>query len=167
VPIFFVQGLRRAMALPTMLLIELRSAFKSCARQSALRAARSAFSTSPLRWKTKSAYRDLSKPLSAYTTPLKSDRPDPDKEKTHSRIVPEVRRVPSGPARDLVPSPKKSTSVTPGKRSEVPMKILPKAQITPELTLSPRERLEVEFLTRKPPKSKPRESKTGRSEDTS
>ena len=155
------------MALPTMLLIELPSAFNSCARQqSALRAARSAFSTSPLRWKTKSAYRDLSKPHSADTTPLKSDGSDHDKEKTHSRITPDARRVLSGPARDLVPSLKKSTSVTSGRRSEVPMKILPKAQITPELALSPRERLEVEFLTRKPPKPKPKESKTGRSEDT-
>lgn len=39
-------------------------------------------------------------------------------------------------------------------RSNVPARLLPKARVSPDLTLSPRERLQIEYETRRPPKAK-------------
>ncbi len=53
----------------------------------------------------------------------------------------------------LVPQAPKAGAVERPQRSDVPARLLPKAQISANLTLSPKERLQIEYETRRPPKA--------------
>jgi hypothetical protein len=54
---------------------------------------------------------------------------------------------------ELVPRTPKPGPLQHPRRSDIPARLLPKAQISPELTLSPKERLRIEFETRRPPRA--------------
>ena len=53
----------------------------------------------------------------------------------------------------LVPRIPKPASLQDPRRSDIPARLLPKAQISPGLILSPKERLQIEYETRRPPKT--------------
>lgn len=53
---------------------------------------------------------------------------------------------------ELVPRTPRPGSLRYPQRSDVPARVLPRAQISPGLTLSPKERMRIEFETRRPPK---------------
>jgi hypothetical protein len=57
--------------------------------------------------------------------------------------------------RDVGNTPRSYVDVDTGKEVPVPMKVLPKAQLTPELVLNAKERMQLEFITRRTPKREP------------
>ena len=59
-----------------------------------------------------------------------------------------------GQETDLFPQKEEQTAVDTERRVPVPLRAIPKAQLTPNLRLSPRERLHIEVLTRQQPKLK-------------
>jgi hypothetical protein len=135
--------------LPTSLVVEVRLAFQQCARQHvSLR--RTRFSTF--------------QPL------LKKRKPQSNKDKdsvpiqvVHHRVL-QARRdaearaaQTSSESRELVPLPNEEKSLDSGRKVDVPLRVIPKAEITPNLTLTPKERLHIEQLTRRlPPRSEAR-----------
>ena len=78
---------------------------------------------------------------------LKSAQPASSKGKSNTTGL--VRRVP------------KPGALQHAQRSNVPARLLPKAWVSPELTLSPRERLQIEYETRRPPKAKEKPGEHG------
>ncbi|KIX00441.1 uncharacterized protein Z518_10580 [Rhinocladiella mackenziei CBS 650.93] len=127
-------------SIPAVLIAEVRTAFQVCSKQyTATR--RTRFST----WR----------PL------LKSSPPTREIENlpiqvVHSRL--KARQTPSLPKKAptnkelvLVEEEEEKKSLDTGRKVEVPLKVIPKAEIAPNLTLSPKERLHIEQLTRKPP----------------
>jgi hypothetical protein len=146
------------MTLSNLLLFELRFAFKTCARQHTTRPYRiRSFSQLQPLFRKKHARSDSEvKPPSSVEITTKGNIPPPgDRPRVDSIHVPTNE---SGSSRELVPCPSTPTSVSKGKRADVPMKVIPKAQITPELTLTPKERLEIEFMTRRPPRTEAKKS---------
>lgn len=63
---------------------------------------------------------------------------------------------------NLVPQTPKAGAVERPRRSDIPARLLPKAQISPGLTLSPKERLQIEYETRRPPKAPEKPGEQGR-----
>ncbi|EHY52381.1 hypothetical protein HRR83_003048 [Exophiala dermatitidis] len=135
---------------PPVLLLAVRAAFQSCARQYAA-SRRTQFST--LRPLLKSPQQ----PRRADNLPI---------QVVHSQLKAQ-KKSQASPSPSLPPSPQASTEVVPvakdekavdsGRKVEVPMKIIPKAEIAPNLTLSPKERLHIEQLTRSlPPRTEPK-----------
>ena len=139
------------MSLPTFLVTELRQVFRTCARS-----------------------HTSCRPRSFTNTPWCSQRtptPTSGELKTNedaSRVIghshkksSESKIIAKGHAQAKAPSPSQSTDIVPrsqdgkaldGERTtQVPMRIVPKAQITPNLRLKPLERLHVEQLTRRTP----------------
>lgn len=55
-------------------------------------------------------------------------------------------------SKELVPRPDEDTSLETAHKVNVPLRVIPKAQITPNLRLSPKERMHIEQLTRAPPR---------------
>lgn len=146
------------MTLPNLLLFELRLAFKTCAKQHTTRPHEiRSFSTLQPLFKKKHARSDneMKRPSSVEITTENNISPPRGRPQANSLNVPTNEL---GSSRELVPDPSKSTSVSKRKRADVPMKIIPKAQITPEVTLTPKERLEIEFMTRRPPRTEAKKS---------
>jgi hypothetical protein len=146
------------MTLPNLLLFELRLAFKTCAKQHTTRRheIRSFSTLQPLSKKKHARPDSEVKPSLSVEITTKSNISPP-----HVRPHADSLNVPtneSRSSRELVPDPSKPTSVSKRKRADVPMKIIPKAQITPEVTLTPKERLEIEFVTRRPPRTEAKKS---------
>lgn len=55
-------------------------------------------------------------------------------------------------SKELVPRPDEDISLETAHKVNVPLRVIPKAQITPNLRLSPKERMHIEQLTRAPPR---------------
>jgi hypothetical protein len=146
------------MTLPNLLLFELRLAFKTCAKQHTTRPHEiRSFSTLQPLFKKKHVRSDSEiKPPSSVEITTKSNI-SPPRERPQADSL-NVSTNELGSSRELVPDPSKPTSVSKRKRADVPMKIIPKAQITPEVTLTPKERLEIEFMTRRPPRTEAKKS---------
>jgi hypothetical protein len=148
------------MTLPNLLLVELRLAFQTCARQQrACRQQSRPFRTvQPLFKRRPSRSGTEVPPPRRLEVTKKSDasaaRFPPPADPYH------VPTDASASSRELIPDPSKPTSVSERKRADVPMKVIPKAQITPEVTLTPKERLQIEFLTRRPPRTEEKKSKS-------
>jgi len=140
-------------------MVELRIAFQTCARLHKLRRQIRPFGTLQPLFKRKQSRSDREATLlPSLETTEKSDasavRAPPQDNPHH------VPSNESGSSRELIPDPSKRSSLTEGKRADVPMRIIPKAQITPELTLTPKERLQIEFLTRRPPRTEEKKSRS-------
>lgn len=146
------------MTLPNLLLFEIRIAFHSCAMQHRARRqhVRSFAALQPLFKRKQSRSGTIVAPLPSLGVTEKVDdvatRASPQADSHHAPTDQ------PGSLRELVPDPSKSRSVSGRKRADVPMKIIPKAQITPELTLTPPERLQIELLTRRPPRTEAKKS---------
>lgn len=134
-------------SLPTLLVVEMRSAFKACARQHQ-RSTTRLFSTVPQRYRQgphppKGGSKQPQWPYNGALTPQKPaqaqniQRDDGRDQKNET---------------ELVPQQKEQTALDTGRRVPVPMRAIPQAQITPNLKLSPRERLHIEVLTRQQPR---------------
>lgn len=146
------------MTLPNLLLFELRLAFKTCAKQHTTRPHEiRSFSTLQPLFKKKHARSDSEiKPPSSVEITTKSNISPPRERPQADSLNVSINEL--GSSRELVPDLSKPTSVSKRKRADVPMKIIPKAQITPEVTLTPKERLEIEFMTRRPPRTEAKKS---------
>lgn len=131
------------MALPTFLMVEMRLAFKNCAQQhknSNLKYVRS-FSNAAIRRKGPPQSKLPSRPNDEAFTASKASQ-DLDSKSGHGTAEKEQ----TGLARQ---EPEK-TAVGTERRVPVPLKVIPKAQLGPQVNLTPRQRLHVEMMTRRP-----------------
>ncbi len=132
-------------SLPPGLVAKVRSAFQACSRQHAA-SKRTQFSTF--------------RPLFKKSAPSKKKDQLPI-QVVHSQLQAQKEAAAKAAAKEstskgLVPSCDEAKSLDTGRRVEVPLKVIPKAEITPNLTLSPKERLQIEQLTRRlPPRAEP------------
>lgn len=97
--------------------------------------------------------------LAAIKTPHDVERSDKPSHKPPARTGHQAssRRKTT----DLVPQTSKPGSLQRPRRPEVPARLLPKAQISPDLNLSAKERLQIEYETRRPPKALAKPGKLG------
>ena len=139
--------------LPPFLVAEVRQAFQSCSRQYAA-SRRSEFSTLYPRLKaSKAPKKNNNLPIQVIHSRLQAQQ----KEEEDARL--EASSEGLGPdSKELVPQEEKEQSLDTKRKIPVPMKVIPKAEIAPGLTLSPKERLHIEQLTRKLP---PRQEQKG------
>jgi hypothetical protein len=138
------------------ILLELRLAFRTCAVPRSSSHLRQAFfsthrclqqrgaaqSPKPLNPKKKSKLSLAKRPEN--TTALSQDGND-GLPATGAKEAP----------RDVGNAPRSYRDVDTGKQVPVPMKVLPKAQLTPELVLNAKERMQLEYITRRTPKREP------------
>lgn len=128
------------MALPNFLIIEMRLAFKNCTQQynrSSLRC----FSSTAIRKDDPPSNRPSNDPYNRAVSPKKPSN------------TTEGGREHGGQAQDrtgLVTQDSEKKAVGASRRVPVPLKVIPKAQLGPNVHLSPRQRLHVEMLTRRP-----------------
>lgn len=140
----------------TPILHELRLAFRACAQPRSSCQSRQAFFST---FRSLQARQD---PLSARQS-NKKPKPDLDvalrREATPADTQNEDRVLtsenPEERSGDVIPRPRSYRDVQTGKRVPVPMKVMPKAQLTPELVLNPKERMQLEYITRRLPKREP------------
>lgn len=130
---------------------EVRLAFKHCARrQSIFKVERRTLTiSSPLRARNRGTHGAVT--ASPSEKKLKDianlpETPNPSAPKSGDRKSGRSHTT------QLVPRISKAGTLEHPPRSEVPARLLPKAQISPDLTLSPKERLQIEYETRRPPK---------------
>ena len=146
------------MTLPNLLLVDVRLAFQTCARQHRTSRGQSRHfrTVQPLfkRGQPRSS-KQVTPPPSLGASKKDNVLPARDPSEAAPQNVPMNDPASS---RQLVPDSSKPTSVTGRNRTDVPMKIIPKAQITPELTLTPKEQLQIEFMTRRPPRTEAKKS---------
>ncbi|KAJ9498156.1 hypothetical protein H2202_006307 [Exophiala xenobiotica] len=132
-------------SLPPGLVAEVRLAFQTCSRQHAA-SKRTQFST----------FRPLFK-----KSPPSKKKDHPPIQVVHSQLQAQKAAAAKTAAnkttsKDLVPRSDEAKSLDTGRKVEVPLKVIPKADIAPNLTLSPKERLQIEQLTRRlPPRAEP------------
>lgn len=138
------------------LLLELRLAFRACALPRSSPHLRQAFF---------STHRCLQQPRGAESsTPSNSEkkpklsiakRPNatPATNQDGNNELPMAKRKER--SRDIGHAPRSYRDVDTGKQVPVPMKVLPKAQLTPELVLNSKQRMQLEFITRRTPKREP------------
>ncbi|KIV94451.1 hypothetical protein PV10_02218 [Exophiala mesophila] len=134
--------------LPTALLVQVRVAFATCSRQHAV-SRKSQFSTlrplfrkAPEKPKTP---KSVSIQVAHHRAQLQKEQ-----EKEKERQATSSQRTHD--TKELVPRSKEDTSVSTERKFQVPLKVIPKAQIAPNVSLSPRERLQLEELTRRTPR---------------
>jgi hypothetical protein len=124
-------------SLPPSLVADIRHAFRSCARQH-LASRRTQFSTSQaLLKKSKSTGENKNVQLEAQK-----------KARAQSVLPPKPRQAAST---DLIPHEQDGRALDHGRKVEVPMRVIPKADIAPDVELKPKERMAIEQLTRRPP----------------
>ncbi|KAL2403002.1 hypothetical protein ABEF93_006645 [Exophiala dermatitidis] len=135
---------------PSVLLLAVRAAFQSCARQYAA-SRRTQFSTlRPLLKSPQQPRRADNLPIQVVHSQLQAQK------KSQASPSPSLPPNPQA-GTELVPAAKDEKAVDSGRKLEVPMKVIPKAEIGPNLTLSPKERLHIEQLTRSlPPRTEPK-----------
>lgn len=134
--------------LPPVLLAEVRFAFQVCGRQH-VATRRTRFSTCPPLFKKPQNKAKNTLPIQVIHSQLQAQ-----KQKDNGPTP--VHEEPAA-AKELVPSSEEKTSLDTQRKVEVPLKVIPKAEIIPNLTLSPKERLQIEQLTRRmPPRSEPK-----------
>ena len=135
--------------LPPLLLAEVHYAFQVCGRQHAA-TRRTHFSTCPPLFKKSQKSKKNDLPIQV----IHNQKLQAQKQRDDASTP--VGQKPSA-GTELVPSQKQETSLDTGRKVEVPLKVIPKAELTPNLTLSPKERLQIEQLTRRmPPRSEPK-----------
>lgn len=132
-------------SLPSNLLAEIRHAFQSCSKQYAA-SRRTHFSTvSPRLKASRPAKNEKDLPIQVVHNRLQN------KKKHHVTSRSE--------SRELIPQKEEDKSLGSRRKVEVPLKVIPEANIAPGLTLSPKERLHIEQLTRAlPPREEPKSS---------
>lgn len=136
------------MSLPSSFLADFRLAFSQCRPRRDL-AQRSLFHTSH-------SLAKRSTPLTPSQTRSRNSveaRDGAARETTRSQQLEEDQL-----SHELIPSDSETTSLEKRRKAEVPVKVLPKAQIGPTHKLSPEQRLHVEHLTRHPPPQRPPKS---------
>jgi hypothetical protein len=130
---------------------EMQAAFKHCALlpRIAKVGGHTLYTSSPFR-----ARRDPSiQPRPHSVSRDSKDSGDKPEAVGHSPThVPSGRRPNKTNVTELVPRTQRPGSLHYPQRSDVPARVLPRAQISPGLTLSPKERMRIEFETRRPPK---------------
>ena len=141
------------MVLPTPLLLEVRWAFKNCARlrSTHVRPVRG-FQSGPSFFKKTGPQSD---PRTKQKDGLGATRvasSGPARSHTVGETPPTTSNGTPQQSKDLIPTARDATSVGGRRSSDVPIKVIPKAQVSPQLTLSPVERLQIEYITRQPPK---------------
>ncbi len=142
------------MTVPHPLLVELRLAFKSCAKQHGThRQLSREFGTFQSLFKKKDLRPKAPKKRNGALEVRKKDHRVPAPPVPNADFKATASPTSSQTSTELVPDPSQSTSVSGRRTKDAPMKVIPKAQVSPELTLSPKERLQIEFLTRAPPKT--------------
>lgn len=131
------------MSLPPFLLVEMRLAFKNCAQQhrsSNLRHFR-CFSNAAIRRKDAPKNKPSRRSNDGALTP----------EKSSLNIDPRNRRTKSNEEETgLAKQDAEKTAVSTDRRVPVPLKVIPKARLSPQVTLTPRQRLHLEMMTRRP-----------------
>ena len=75
----------------------------------------------------------------------------PQRAVTHG-IITDTGRQSRDKQVQLIPRDGSSASLGPRKKIEVPSRVLPKARLSEDVTLSPKERMQMEFLTRRQPR---------------
>lgn len=134
--------------IPTVLIAEVRTAFRSCARQYAS-TRKTRFSTlRPLLKGPQPPRRTDNLPIQVVHSQLRAAK--------KSQSSPTLPQNPQA-GKELVPVTEGERALDSDRKIEVPLKVIPKAEIAPNLTLSPKERLHIEQLTRRlPPRSEPK-----------
>ena len=145
------------MTLPSFLLAEIRLTFSLCAKQHAA-TRRYPFSTTSIALKKQP--KTNSSPSSR--SPISSPR---QPSLSHRSPAQDVSQASRPEAKDLVPRDKEAGSLDRHRKVDVPMKVLPEAQVSPKHKLSPTQRLHIEHLTRHPPKQAPPKGKRGRPQE--
>jgi hypothetical protein len=124
-------------SLPPSLVADIRYAFRFCARQY-LATRRTQFSTSrTLLQSSKSSEKNKNVQLEAQK-----------KARAQSVLPPKPG---SQTSTELVPDEQDGRALVSGRKHEVAMRVIPKANIAPNVELKPKERMAVEQLTRRPP----------------
>lgn len=128
------------MALPNFLIIEMRLAFRTCAQQHKGPNLR-CFST------TRISKKDTPRRYSSnnqHNRALTPKKPSPPSENNagHGRRPQDQT--------GLAPRDPEKRAVGANRRVPVPLKVIPKAQLSPQVHLTPRQRLHVEMMTRRP-----------------
>ena len=139
-------------SLPPFLVIEIRHAFQSCSRHYAA-SRRTHFSTLPPQKRgSEQAKQDKNLPIQVIHSQLQAQKKKADDARLQT--PPQT----TGPdSKGLVPRHEEKRSLDSGRKIPVPLKVIPKADIAPGLTLTPKERLHIEQLTRKlPPRPEPK-----------
>ncbi|KIW80056.1 hypothetical protein Z517_06671 [Fonsecaea pedrosoi CBS 271.37] len=135
--------------LPSAVVAELRYAFQSCSRQYAA-SRRTQFSTLHQRLKKSQHPKSESVPIQVVHSQLQAQKPNLARP-----LIPPAPRASEN--KQLIPQEEQEKSLDTGRDVEVPFKVIPKAEIAPNLTLSPKERLHIEQLTRRlPPRPEPK-----------
>jgi hypothetical protein len=138
------------------LLVELRLAFRTCARpRSSTQFRQAFFSTHRCLRDRRSAKTPATSSSNAKQKLSIAKRPDTipvESRDTDEPVQATNRREGS---KHVAPAQRSYRDVETGKQVPVPMKVLPKAQLTPDLVLNAKERMQLEFITRKVPKREP------------
>lgn len=139
--------------------LEMQMAFKNCARSPNM---------AKMRYRTLTTFPSLR--ARNPSTPENHQQPPPKKILKDADTLPETIRLSSlgsghrhsnSDSTQLTPRTQPQGNLQRPRRADVPARLLPNAQISPGLTLSPRERLQIEFETRRPPRApdKPSENR--------
>lgn len=135
--------------LPPALLVQVRLAFATCSRQYAV-SRKSQFSTLRPLFRKGTQKPKTPKGVSIQVA---HHRAELEKEKEKDRQA-RPSQLPHD-TKELVAQTEGQTSVSTERQFQVPLKVIPKAQIGPNISLSPRERLQLEELTRRTPRPAP------------
>lgn len=136
-------------SIPIVLVAEIRLAFQACSKQHAV-TRKTRFSTLRPLWKSSPPTKSKNSPIQVVHSQLKAER-KPDVRPT----IPPASAL--AESKKLVPHEEEDKSMDRGRKVEVPLKVIPKADIAPNLTLTPKERLHIEQLTRRlPPRAEPK-----------
>lgn len=134
------------MSLPTFLLVEVRAAFRLSARQHAA-SRRCPFGTTTYRFARSPAKTSFPIPIPRKT------QSDASKLKTSQSK--ETSKGQDHGSTQVVPRERQVGALDTGRNVEVPTRVLPKADIAPNVKLSPLQRLHIEHMTRHPPPKRP------------
>ncbi|EXJ75857.1 uncharacterized protein A1O5_00364 [Cladophialophora psammophila CBS 110553] len=135
--------------LPPALVAEIRHVFQCCSGQCAA-SRRPRFSTLQPRLKSIQPRKDDSIPIQVVHSQLQAQKTNQARPS-----IPPAPHTPEG--KELIPQEEQAKSLDTGRKVEVPFKVIPKAEVAPNLTLSPKERLHIEQLTRRlPPRPEPK-----------
>lgn len=140
--------------LPLVLVVEVRLAFQTCSRQH-VASRKTQFSTFRPLLKKSPPRKKGEAPIQVVHNQLRAQ-----KEVSVSKRGAQDSAAVKGQAarsKNLIPVQEEGRALQDGRKVEVPFKVIPRADITPNLTLSPKERLHIEQLTRNlPPRTEPK-----------
>lgn len=140
--------------LPLIFVAEVRLAFQSCSRQH-VASRKTQFSTFRPLLKKSPPRRKVEAPIQVVHSQLRAQKEG--SVSTRGAKDNAVANGQAGSSKDLVAVQEGGRALQDGRKVEVPYKVIPRADITPNLTLSPKERLHIEQLTRNlPPRTEPK-----------